>query len=234
MVIGDGQLAKIFTDFSVDRNIIIFASGVSNSNCTDSIAFEREKSLLVHTLEKYKGKKFVYFSSCALSAKNYTQNKYYEHKASIEKYIQIHSREYYIFRLPQLFGKLIAHKTLINHIYQSIIDEHTMTIYNHAYRYVIEINDVQKIVSAYLLYSKSNQIIDIANPYKYSILEIIKIFEDLLEKKAKYTIIDKKDEYNLDLRNILGFIEENHIDILFNKEYLYKHLLNKLKVIKKS
>ena len=105
MIIGNGQLATIFKKTTLD-NIVVFASGVSNSNCQDIKQFEREKDLLVKTLTNNKNKKFVYFSSCALSAEEYPKNDYYKHKQNMENIIKRYSDNYYIFRAPQLFGNL--------------------------------------------------------------------------------------------------------------------------------
>lgn len=105
MIIGSGQLAKVFAKSQIKDDVCIFASGVSNSSCTDEKQFEREKNLLVDTLKKNSDKKFVYFSSCALSAIEYPKNDYYKHKVNMEDIIKEHSNNYYIFRVPQLFWR---------------------------------------------------------------------------------------------------------------------------------
>jgi len=227
-VIGNGQLAKAFHNF-LDNNVVILASGVSNSNCTDKQQFEREKNLLVDTLNKNKDTKFVYFSSCALSADEYPQNDYYRHKESMENIIKKYSNNYYIFRLPQLFGDLILHKTLINFIYKSIEHNHKFNVYDEAYRYVIEINDVRKIVETYLKHHDSCMTIDIANTYRYKVLDIVETFENLLNKKADYEIVKKEDKYILDLFHNNTFIKEHNLNILFGKNYLKHHLKKKIK-----
>ncbi len=207
MVIGNGQLAKIFINSSMNLdNVCIFASGVSNSSCVDINQFEREKNLLINTLKNIDDKKFVYFSSCALSASEYPKNEYYKHKKNMEDIIKEYSNNYYIFRIPQLFGDLILHKTLINFIYKSIEHNHKFMVYDEAYRYVIEINDVKKIVEAYLEYSNSCITVDIANNHRYKVLDIVNIFEKLLSKKANYELVQKKDSYTLNLSEIQNFI----------------------------
>jgi len=108
MIIGNGQLANAFKEFD-DKEIVIFASGVADSNCIDEKQFERERLLLTSTLSKYNDKTFVYFSSCALSAKEYPLNDYYKHKKQMELLIKKTTENYYIFRIPQLFGKLKTH-----------------------------------------------------------------------------------------------------------------------------
>ncbi len=228
MIIGNGQLAKCFLEKQLKHDTCIFASGVSNSSCTDEKQFEREKNLLIGTLENSSDKKFVYFSSCALSAPEYPKNDYYKHKANMEDIIKEYSNNYYIFRIPQLFGDLILHKTLINFIYKSIEHNHKFNIYDEAYRYVIEINDVIKIVESYLTHHDSCMTVDIANTYRYKVLDIVQIFEKILNKKANYEVIQKKDKYILDLTSLEKFIKEKRIDIDFGEEYLIKKLREKL------
>ena len=227
MIIGNGQLAKAFQKSKLKDDTCIFASGVSNSSCTDERQFEREKNLLIDTLKNNGDKKFVYFSSCALSAFEYPKNDYYKHKANMEDIIKEHSNNYYIFRIPQLFGDFILHKTLINFIYKSIEHNHKFNIYDEAYRYVIEINDVRKLVESYLNFD-SCMTVDLANPYRYKVLDIVQIFEKLLGKKAYYEVIQKEDKYILDLTSLEKFIKEKRIDIDFGEEYLIKKLREKL------
>lgn len=227
-IIGDGQLAKAFQKSKLKDDVCIFASGVSNSSCIDEKQFEREKNLLIDTLRNHNDKKFVYFSSCALSASEYPKNDYYQHKANMEEIIKKYSNNYYIFRIPQLFGDLILHKTLINFIYKAIEHNHKFNIYDEAYRYVIEINDVCKLVQEYLIHNDSCITFDIANPHRYKVLEIVQIFEKLLGKKAHYEVIQKEDKYTLDLTSLEDFVKEKKIDIDFGEEYLIKKLREKL------
>lgn len=228
MIVGRGQLAKCFQKYQLNDDICIFASGVSDSSCIYEKQFNREKKLLIDTLKNNSNKKFVYFSSCALSAENYPKNEYYEHKINMEDIIKKYSNKYYIFRLPQLFGDLILHKTLINFIYTSIKDNNKFNIYDESYRYVIEINDVKKIVEAFLTYNYNCITIDIANPHRYKVTYIVKIFENLLNKKANYSLIKKNDKYNLDLSILENFIKDKQIDIKFGEDYLITKLKEKL------
>lgn len=223
MIIGNGQLAQAFI-FKDSDDVVIFASGVPNSNCTDETQFDRERNLLLSTLQKYGGKKFVYFSSCALSASEYPQNRYYRHKREMELLIREHSNSYYIFRIPQLFGKLKEHTTIINFFYNKIMKGEPFTVYDQAYRYVIEIGDVAQLVDVYLAVSGPGIICDLANPYRYNVIEIVQVLELLSRKKATYTIIEKYDGYVLDLSNIERFIREHHLSIPFSEGYLYERL----------
>lgn len=229
MVIGNGQLATIFSEYKSNENVVIFASGVSNSNCVEDSAFEREAKLLHDTLTENSNKQFVYFSSCALSAIEYPKNRYYMHKQKMEELIKRHAAHYYIFRVPQLFGDLIIHNTIINYIYNAILSEEHFYVYSDAYRYVIEINDVKKIVDNYLLKSEGCLTVDVGNPYQYRVLEIVKIFESLLNKKAHYEITQKEDQYNLSFADLQAFLNKHGLELEFGEGYLSYKLAQKIK-----
>ncbi|QLE78810.1 NAD(P)-dependent oxidoreductase [Francisella sp. Scap27] len=231
MVVGNGQLAKAFFSYNNDNKVVIFASGVSNSNCIDPFQFKREKDLLLATLKNNTDKKIVYFSSCALSSNDYPKNEYYLHKAKMEDCVRQLSNKYYIFRIPQLFGKLIPHGTLINYIYGAIEDNKHFSVYDNAYRYVIEINDVVKLVTSYLEYGAGCSTIDIANTHRYAISEIVQMFEKLLDKKANFDLIKKTDEYTLNLEVMKKFISDHKVDIEFGKYYLENKLKEKIKAL---
>jgi len=222
MVVGSGQIANIFNKAVFD-DTVIFASGVSNSNCTDIREFQREKNLLNLYIKKFPEKKIVYFSSCALSAEEYEKNIYYQHKENMEDFIFSHSKEYIIFRVPQLFGSLMQHSTLINFLYSKLIKEEKFTVYTKAYRYVIFIDDLFTL-SMYFIQKHKNLIIDIANPYKYSIYEIISAIEKITKKKAIYQIVEKEDQYDLDVSQLNMYLRQDNINVDFGKDYLYKKL----------
>lgn len=226
-VLGSGQLAKAFSDLE-EKGLFVFASGVSNSTCTDPDEFKRESDLLLNALRTNSKRKFVYFSSCALSAKDYELNSYYKHKLYMERLVQENSSAYYIFRLPQLFGDLILHQTLINYIYKSIVKGELFSVFDEAHRYVIEISDVRLLVDAYLKHHESGIIVDIANPFRYKILDIVKAFERLLNKKANYQLIEKNDQYTLNLSPMLSFMEQYNIETEFGPDYLIQKLSQRI------
>lgn len=223
MIIGNGQLAQAFSEKD-STHVIIFASGVPNSNCTNEEQFDRERNLLLSTLETNGDKKFVYFSSCALSSEEYPKNRYYQHKAQMEELIKSHSNSYYIFRIPQLFGKLKEHNTIINFFYNKIIHNEEFVVYDKAYRYVIEINDVVTLVMKYLEVFSANITVDLANTYRYSVIEIIQTLERLTNQKASYDLVEKIDAYELNLSELEAFVRAEKLSIPFSECYLEERL----------
>lgn len=225
MIIGRGQIAQSFANCQLN-NCIIFASGVSDSTCQDKNHFLREKALILDTLQNNANKTFVYFSSCALSDQSYPKNAYYKHKANMENLIKGSGNPYYIFRLPQVFGRLDERPTLINFIYHKIKNQEEFSLFDNAYRYVIDVKDLKIIVETAFKYQKKNTIIDIANPYKYKVIEIVALIEKLCGIQANYQLIEKTDEYTLDLAVIKNLILQNNLSLDFGENYLELRLMN--------
>lgn len=225
MIIGRGQIAQSFANCQLD-NCIVFASGVSNSTCQDKNHFLREQALILDTLQNNSNKIFIYFSSCALSDNTYPKNAYYKHKVDMENLIKGSGNPYYIFRLPQVFGRLDERPTLINFIYHKIKNQEEFSLFDNAYRYVIDVEDLKIIVQTVLKHQKENTTIDIANPYKYQVLEIVSLMEKLCGMKANYQLIAKTDEYTLDLTLIKNLILKNNLNLDFGEKYLELRLMN--------
>ena len=118
MVIGNGLISKSFKEyFDEDNSILIFASGVSNSQETDSNNFLREKKLLTETIEKNLDKQIIYFSTILIDFKS---NPYYTHKKEMEILIKNLSNNYLIKDVVNLvkycIGKIKCETLYINGI----------------------------------------------------------------------------------------------------------------------
>jgi hypothetical protein len=90
MIIGKGSIASILKDRD---DLVFFASGVSNSSCTDEKEYEREFNLL-KTVSK--NNHIVYFSNLGIY---YKQDRYTQHKREVEEYIRNNYKNYTIVRI---------------------------------------------------------------------------------------------------------------------------------------
>ena len=94
MIIGNGDIAQACKSFDREDRIY-FASGVSNSRCTDEDLFDREKDYLPEdNIER-----FIYFSSLSIY---YQDNPYTEHKRNMEIIIKDRYEDYCIIRLGNI------------------------------------------------------------------------------------------------------------------------------------
>ena len=90
MIIGNGSIAKILKDRD---DIVFFASGVSNSSCTDEKEYKREFNLLKSIPTD---NHIVYFSNLGIY---YKQDRYTQHKQEVEEYIRDNYKSYTIVRI---------------------------------------------------------------------------------------------------------------------------------------
>lgn len=220
MIVGNGLLATTFQNFENNDDIIIFASGVSNSNETNPEAFEREKDLLENMLSIDGNKMLVYFSSCDVIYADKLDKPYYYHKLEMEEVIKKNSNEYFIFRLPQLIGKSNNKNSLINYFINSILDEKEIMVWQNAYKNLIDVKDVKYMVEFLINNEDKNKTINLINKNYYSVIAIIKTLESCLYKNANIKLIDKgfKPEYSR-----LKILDD--LDINFDGNYLKKSIV---------
>jgi hypothetical protein len=107
MIVGKGDVAQQL--WRVDKPFVtFFASGVSNSQQQDEKEYEREIALL---MQQPKDQHLVYFSSLCIY---YSQTRYAQHKAQVERLIKDNFQTYTIVRLGNIaWGK--NPNTIINH-----------------------------------------------------------------------------------------------------------------------
>lgn len=219
MIIGNGILANAFKSFD-DENIIIFASGVSNSLETRASEFTRELDLLNLTLEKYPNKKLIYFSTCSIYDSSKTESHYVLHKLNIERTISESCPEYAIFRIGNAVGKGGNTNTLINYLKNAIESGQTIQIHSKAKRVFIGVDDVALFIHQN---SKNieNQIFNLVYPYQFSLKEVIVPLEKHLNKTGSYEMTDEGAYYDINFEEstklfFKGTSPEEYLDKLYN------------------
>lgn len=126
MIIGTGDIASVLTD---RPDITFFASGVSNSACTDVGEYERERALL---LQQDKTKHIVYFSSLSIY---YSDSIYTSHKVLMESLIRAYFPRHTIVRLGNIdWGK--NPNTLINYL-----KAHPEAEIQNVYRHIVSLDE---------------------------------------------------------------------------------------------
>lgn len=132
MIIGSGDIANAIID---QPDKLFFASGVSNSQCTDWNEFNRERKLL---MQQGKYNHLVYFSTLSIY---YTTNQYTSHKILMEKLIRENFNTYTIVRLGNItWGN--NPNTLINYLTEKISNNEPYDIQD-VDRYIIDKDEFQ-------------------------------------------------------------------------------------------
>lgn len=226
MVVGKGLIAQTLLDFKQDKNIIIFASGVSNSHEFQNEAFRREIDLL---LTQDRDKNLVYFSTCSVLDPTVAETNYIRHKKKIENIIIEEFKNPLIVRLPTLVGKNGNPNTFFNHIKNKLINNEEIIIFQKAWRYLLDADDL-KIIMPLLLKNSGlkNKIINVAYNNPMRVEEIVKVMENLLEKKSKKKIIEKGSNFVIFNNFFLNILTNNKITTYsanYNYNLISKYLL---------
>ena len=197
MIIGNGLIANAFKPyFEKEPNFIIYASGVSNSQGHCKKAFLREREMLINALSAEKF--LIYFSTCSIDDPELQDSLYVNHKLAMEELV-CQSRDYMIFRLPQVVGKTPNRDTLTNYLFDKIVSGGRFQVWQNAMRNLIDIEDVALIVAELIRNAKiCRTVINVACPYCISVVDLVAIFESVVGKKANYEVVDAGGTYAID------------------------------------
>ncbi|MBL6791439.1 MAG: NAD(P)-dependent oxidoreductase [Methylophilaceae bacterium] len=222
LVVGNGLLASKFRSCNLPEDIIVIASGVSDSSEFRQSKFNREKELVLNYAEQ--GRVLIYFSSCSVELPEKMWTPYIRHKNSMESLI-INNKLGLVYRLPNVVGFGGNDKTMFNFLCSSIRNEKEIIVRKNAKRSLIDVDDVVKLVKYLVTLSMSKKeltydIVRVVLPVQYSVIEIIKTIENHYGKKA---ITSEGEADFLDVSKSL--IVENCIKnkvIKFDNSYLLK------------
>jgi dTDP-4-dehydrorhamnose reductase len=226
MVVGNGSLGSIFFDeFHNNYEVVIFASGVSDSTEDKEENFNREKKLLRETIENNSEKKIVYFSSIFVGFK---ETKYYTHKLEMEDLISNTCKNFLIIRLPQVVGEKGNQKNIVNFFTKCLIEGEKTIIFSDSWRAIIDINDVFN-VSKELIFNCKNKIIKFSNIETVKVIELYKKISEIINKKENFELIDftenipniNNSKEVVDIIKNLNITSENYTDKILTK-YLKK------------
>ncbi|WP_299276334.1 NAD-dependent epimerase [uncultured Psychroserpens sp.] len=224
MVVGNGLMAKAFNDFSDREDIIVFASGVSNSTETKSSEFEREFNLLKKIITSFPDAKLIYFSTCSIEDNAVNQRPYVQHKLRLEQFIAEHVKNYLIFRVSNVVGHQGNIHTIMNYLVQSVKNSNTIEVWQHAERNLIDADDVKLIVEDINRSQLHNSIVNVASRHSILVVDIIKEIEDYLGKKAQLSFIDKGNSLQIDTTQISTTLDKIEKVNGSGLEYIYNLL----------
>jgi UDP-2-acetamido-2,6-beta-L-arabino-hexul-4-ose reductase len=224
MVVGNGLIAKKFIAYNNRADIIIFASGISNSKNIEQAAYDREIALLENTIQKYPNSQLVYFSTCSILDEEENKSAYVAHKKRIESVIIANQANYYIFRISNLAGKTNNENTILNFFIHKITSHNHFSVWKNAVRNIIDVDDMYKIID-YIIDNTlfPNSIINIANPISYLAPDIVATIEAIFNKKGNFTIQEKGTSFKIDINPIAAII--NKVGVVFGEDYLKNTIL---------
>jgi nucleoside-diphosphate-sugar epimerase len=162
-IIGTGLLASSLRPFAGDHpDAVAFASGVSDSSCTDPAHFGRELALLEQSVDAARaaGRRIVYFSSGGAvygrwdgPASELTparpRTAYGHHKVACERQITESGVGHLILRLPNVVGDAGHAHQLIPSLVAQVLSGH-VRVFTRAARDLVDAGKVGQIVTGLL------------------------------------------------------------------------------------
>lgn len=190
-------MARAFAAYSADRDVTIFASGVSNSGETSAEAFSRERTLLQRTIAGHSGL-LVYFSTCSVVDPERRDTPYVGHKLEMESIVASSGR-FVVFRLPQVVGRTANPFTLTNYLYGRVASGERFSVWANAWRNIIDVEDAAKIAGHMIQGPRyGNRIVNVANPVSTPVPELVAIFERILGVTANCERVARGDRYPIE------------------------------------
>lgn len=203
MVVGKGMIARRFSDFADRDDVVIFASGVSNSKETRPEPFARERQLVEETLHQTTGRLFVYFSTASVDDPTEQGSPYVTHKLALEELITRRATNYLLVRASNVVGGPGNPHTILNFFVDRVRRNEPFTIWQHASRNLIDLDDVYRVVTHCMAEPATwNQTIVVANPYSVSPLALVQAIEAHTGQRARYELMDKGVPFALSVNGL--------------------------------
>lgn len=222
LTVGSGLIANNFQNVQFEKKVVIFASGVSNSLETSVAEFQREKVLLTHTIDNYRGHHIVYFSSC--SANTSISSPYVKHKQNMENVVLSSESSFNVFRLPQLVGR-VKNSTLISYLVNTILDGKSFNVQSLATRNLLDIVDLVRVVKTLINHNLGlNSIQNIASLKSVPVLDIVSEISKILQLSPKFDLVPDGYCQNIDIEFLQKTL--NLQDVLLKDDY-WVHVLRR-------
>jgi nucleoside-diphosphate-sugar epimerase len=198
MVVGGGMLARAFSRFSAHPHVVIFASGVSDSNERDPAQFSRETTMLTEVRQRHPDQLLVYFGTCSVEDPERSPTPYVRHKLAAESLLEGAGHPWLVLRLPLVIGPRHKSNTLAEYLYGKISRGESFEVWKNAIRYPLDVADVLTVSEAFIgMRQYWNRRINVAFQ-AYPVLEFVRIFEEMLDAKANCTLSPKGSPFALD------------------------------------
>jgi len=224
MIIGSGLIAHAFrASYAHSDTVCIYAAGVSNSSCSDTHEFARERLRLEAALQQAQQlDAFVYFGTCSVGDPEAQHTPYVQHKLAMEHLAATHPR-HLILRLPQVAGITPNPHTLLNYLYANIARSEAFKLWRKARRNIIDVDDVAAIAGQLIADPAARRItVNVANLSSDTMPAIVAAMEHIVGKPAIYEAVDRGSESAIDTRVILPLLDK--AGVTFGDDYLERVL----------
>lgn len=222
MIIGSGMMARAFAAYESNPEVLVFASGVSDSMEQRSSAFARERDLLAQTLAAHRDALILYFGTCSVYDPDRRDTPYVGHKVAMEELIAASPNPWMVLRLPLAIGSGHRGNALANYLYERIQRGEPFDVWAGATRYPVDVTDTFRIASR-LLADRAfwRRRINFALR-AYRVMDFVAILESIVAKRARYNLLHKGQPYEVRCPELASLAGELQLDM--SEGYLEKVL----------
>ena len=233
MIVGNGYIARLMKEFETSSTILIFASGVSNSNCIDEKEYEREIKLFRQVIQNHPSHKIVYFSTVSVGDPSLQKKRYIQHKLYMERLISTHHPNHLIFRLPNILSNNQNPHLFLPFILKKIINDEVFELHINSYRYWIEEQDAFRIMKSILTSNREVGTYPIINSYEpISTKDFLEILMKILDKPIKYSSIKEGSYYTAPIERTLPFILRASVPYFLDTSEYMNYIEKSIKKLK--
>jgi nucleoside-diphosphate-sugar epimerase len=218
MIVGSGLIANAFSSRSLPDDVLLFASGVSNSKEKRPEPFERELNLIRQTADANPERRIIYFSTASVMDPELSEEPYVIHKLKCEEWLKNNTVSPLILRVTNVVGNSGNPATVFNFFKHCIQQDIRFSMWTQACRNFIDIEDLVSITMRLIHTNGFGRTWTLANPESYPVMAIVKKIEDALGKKAVYDEVELGTCFNPLSNETLRFYADN--DIRFDESYL--------------
>jgi nucleoside-diphosphate-sugar epimerase len=185
-------------------NLCVIAAGVSNSKCTDLKEFQREESMINHSIDSAlrHQQRLLYISTYSVHDKSLASTPYVQFRMKNEGRIIQASPENAILRLTNIVGSQGNPTNILNFLHNAVSNNHHIKAWRQAQRNFVDVKDVGKFIEWALESDQCKGILELVHPDTYSIPRTIELLEEHLNKSANVSWVNSSE--NEFERNILS------------------------------
>jgi nucleoside-diphosphate-sugar epimerase len=147
---------------------------------------------------------------------------YVQHKLDMESMVRTHPG-HLILRVPQLAGRTDNRHTLLGYLRERILRGEGFVVWSGAERNVIDVEDVAKVaVDLVTVECIRGDTVNVASDRSVAVVEVVRVLEDLLGRKAAYQLLEKGEGMHIDTSRATASFRR--CGITFDDEYLRRIL----------
>jgi NDP-hexose 4-ketoreductase len=219
-VIGGGLLARAFASIAeAGPDAIICASGVSDSQCSDAFAFQRERALLDDLTLRARARDavLVYFSGAPVyghatglrveSAVATPETPYGHHKLECEKLVADRGARFLVLRLPNVVGSGGNPHQLVPSLVAQVLDGSVVTR-TDATRDLLDVDDFVRIVGALLRRGVCNRILNVASGVSTPVPRLVEVIAGVLRTSPSVVSVEGGDSQEFALANVRDLLPD--------------------------